>query len=61
MSGQVRIVSDGTGFGTYVYIDGVPLDGVMSVEWHAPAAARPAHAIVTIDAVEVDVVGEQAP
>jgi len=55
---QVRIVSDGTYFGTSVLVDGKPMDSVIGVTWSIDHPDRLARAVVECDYVEVDVTGE---
>lgn len=57
-TGRVRIVSDGTGLGTLVTVDGIPVSGVTAVEWRAPSAKEPTQAVLTLVDVEADVEAE---
>lgn len=57
---RLRIVSDGTALGTQVYDpDGRLIDWVSKVEWSCDAnGTGVASALLTVDLVEVDVVGD---
>lgn len=64
MRGKVRIVSDGTPFGTHVYAvdkDGVEVEvvGVVAVDWRGDCT-RLAEAVISLTCVEADAIGGQA-
>lgn len=54
---KVRIVSDGTVFGTKVTVDDVDLKCVSKIEWSLDVREGLAVAVVTLHQVEVDAVG----
>jgi len=45
---NVKIVSDGTGSGTHIMVDGVELHGVVAVEWRVDASEGPCLATCTL-------------
>lgn len=56
---KLRIVSDGTGSGTVVMDeDGNTVDRVVSINWSVGGRHERAQAVITIDAVGVDVIAE---
>ena len=55
---RIRIESSGDRLGTRLTVDGKPLDGVTRVMWYLDAKDGIASAVLHVDAVEVDVLGD---
>lgn len=58
---RVKIISDGTRFGTRVCVDGEPLEGVSRIEWVIDSAGGDAKARIDIHDIGVDVESELLP
>lgn len=55
---QVRIVSDGTGAGTEIFVDGVKLTCVTKIEWEPVVCDKPVTCKLTMTNVAFDVIAK---